>query len=97
VDAVCINQKNKKERGQQVQLMAKIYGKAHRVIVWLGKEEVHIEGALEAIRLAASEESPEHSKKKINKQAILKLLHQPWFQRIWVRDQTNHNYQTTLT
>jgi hypothetical protein len=35
VDAVCINQQDLKEREQQVHPMAKIYGKAKRVIVWL--------------------------------------------------------------
>jgi len=79
------------ERKQQVQLMAKIYSKAHRVVVWLGMEAVDTEGALEDIRLAANEGFTEHSKKEINQQAILNLLQGPWFQRIWVRVQTlNH-------
>ena len=86
VDAICINQENREEQGQQVQLMAKIYSKAHRVIVWLGKEAVDTEGALEDICLTANEESIERSKKEINQQAILNLLHGPWFQRIWVRE-----------
>jgi hypothetical protein len=78
--------------------MAKIYSNAHRVIVWLGKEAVDTKGALEDIRLAANEEPTERSKKELNQQAILNLLQRPWFQRIWVRQQTlNYNYQTTLT
>jgi hypothetical protein len=86
VDAICINQENREEQGQQVQLMAKIYSKAHRVIVWLGKEASDTEGSLEDIRLAANEESTERSRKEINRQAILNLLQGPWFHRIWVRD-----------
>jgi hypothetical protein len=98
VDAVCIDQNNPKERNHQVQLMAKIYSKAHRVIVWLGMETEDIEGALENIRLAANEELTERSKKEMNQQTILNLLQRPWFQRIWVREQTlNYSYQTTLT
>jgi hypothetical protein len=46
--------------------MAKIYSKAYRVIVWLGRGAVDIEGALEDIRLAANEESMERSKKEMN-------------------------------
>jgi hypothetical protein len=93
VDAVCINQENLEERKQQVQLMAKIYSKAHCVIVWLGKGAVDTKGALENIRLAANEELTERSKKEMNQQAILTLLQRPWFQRIWVREQTlNNNY-----
>ena len=88
VDAVCIDQSNPEEREQQVLLMAKIYGKAHRVIVWLGKEAVDTEKALEDIRLAANEEPTERSKKEMNQQAILNLLEGQWFQRIWVRKQT---------
>jgi len=98
VDAVCINQRNSEERKQQVQLMAKIYSKARRVVVWLGKEAVDTKGALEDIRLAANEELTERSKKEMNQQAILNLLQLPWFQRIWVREQTlNYSYRMTLT
>ena len=86
VDAICINQQSLEERGQQVQLMAKIYSNAHRVIVWLGEDTVETMGALEDIRLAANKElTEEHSKKEINEQAVLNLLQRPWFQRIWVR------------
>jgi hypothetical protein len=92
VDAICINQGNLGERGQQVQLMAQIYSKANRVLVWLGKTAGDIEGALEHIHLAANEESIEHSGEEMNQRAI-KLLQRPWFRRIWVRGQTlNYNY-----
>jgi Heterokaryon incompatibility protein (HET) len=39
VDAICINQNDIKEKGQQIQFMAKIYGQANRVLVWLGRAE----------------------------------------------------------
>ncbi|KAF8861593.1 HET-domain-containing protein [Acephala macrosclerotiorum] len=80
VDAICINQKNPEEQGQQVQLMAKIYSNAHRVIVWLGEKTEDTNGALQDICLAANGKSTEHSKKN----TILNLLERPWFQRIWV-------------
>ena len=85
VDAICIDQSNKEERKQQVQLMAKIYSNAHRVIVWFGEQTVEIQGALEVMQLAANEELTERSKKEIKQQAMLNLLQNPWFQRIWVR------------
>ncbi|KAM0147860.1 hypothetical protein ACHAQE_010089 [Botrytis cinerea] len=85
VDAICIDQNNKEERKQQVQLMAKIYSSAHRVIVWLGEQTVEIKGALEDINLAANnEELTKHSKIESKQQKILNLLQNPWFQRIWV-------------
>jgi hypothetical protein len=37
-DAICIDQRNVAERSQQVLLMAEIYSKAYRVLVWLGEE-----------------------------------------------------------
>jgi hypothetical protein len=37
-DAVCINQKNPKEKAQQIKLMREIYSKATRVVVWLGED-----------------------------------------------------------
>ena len=36
VDAICINQEDRKEKNQQVALMTKIYEDALRVLVWLG-------------------------------------------------------------
>ncbi|RKL09596.1 hypothetical protein BFJ68_g9020 [Fusarium oxysporum] len=36
VDALCIDQNNIKERGHQVNRMGEIYGKADKVIIWLG-------------------------------------------------------------
>ncbi|KAH7363698.1 heterokaryon incompatibility protein-domain-containing protein [Pyrenochaeta sp. MPI-SDFR-AT-0127] len=38
VDAICINQKDVLERGAQVQLMARIYSEADRVLLWLGRQ-----------------------------------------------------------
>jgi hypothetical protein len=35
IDAVCINQDDDEEKGRQVQLMAEIFAKACRVVVWL--------------------------------------------------------------
>jgi ankyrin repeat protein len=37
IDALCINQNDNKERGQQVQQMGSIYRKAERVVIWLGE------------------------------------------------------------
>jgi len=37
IDALCIDQNDDKERGEQVQQMGYIYSKAERVIIWLGE------------------------------------------------------------
>jgi len=39
IDAICIDQGNIDERGEQVGFMGDIYSNADRVIVWLGKED----------------------------------------------------------
>lgn len=85
IDAICINQKDPEEQGQQVQLMAIIYNKANRVLVWLGDTADDVEGALEDIQRAAKEGSDEDLDQTINTKAIFRLLQRPWFQRIWVR------------
>lgn len=59
IDAICIDQENLEERGLQVQLMAKIYSKATRVIVWLGETADNSDTALETLRIAAENESLE--------------------------------------
>lgn len=86
VDAICINQNNNEERRQQVQFMARIYNSASRVVVWLGEEIEEIEGALEDIQVASNEEPGKNSKEVVKKEHIIKLLKNPWFQRIWVRN-----------
>ncbi|RFU26745.1 hypothetical protein B7463_g9592, partial [Scytalidium lignicola] len=63
--------------------MAKIYGQANRVVVWLGKATNDSDLALEEIRLAASKMST-HSSNKAIQQAVLALFQRPWFRRIWV-------------
>ncbi|KAF7886341.1 hypothetical protein EAF00_010444 [Botryotinia globosa] len=87
IDAICIDQNNNGERTQQVQLMAKIYSSANRVIVWLGEEIEEVKGALEGIQLAVDEEYTENSeirREMLKPKKLIKLLHNPWFQRIWV-------------
>jgi hypothetical protein len=84
VDFVCINQEDEKEKERQIQSMAKIYGQANRVIVYLGEAADDSDQSLEDIRVAAEDESPTSSKSEKSQKAILKLLEQPWFRRIWV-------------
>ncbi|KAL8650250.1 MAG: hypothetical protein Q9226_005219 [Calogaya cf. arnoldii] len=55
VDAVCINQRNDEERGQQVARMADIYRSAAKVIIWLGPDDAdNSTAAIEALRTLAS-------------------------------------------
>jgi hypothetical protein len=90
IDAICIDQKNDEEKGHQIQIMADIYGKANRVLVWLGESVERSDVALEAIRAGGSISNNERDTKRI-KHAVALLLQRDWFQRIWVlrRHSTN--------
>jgi len=50
VDAICIDQNNKRERGHQVQQMCKIYSQAEKVIVWLGQATRETDLLLESLQ-----------------------------------------------
>ncbi|KAL6695634.1 heterokaryon incompatibility domain-containing protein [Trichoderma pleuroticola] len=83
IDAICIDQSSIEERGEQIQYMAEIYSKAHRVIVWLGEAADNSDQALKSIRMAADEEH-QSFQKDTDQQAVLAILERPWFRRIWV-------------
>ncbi|KAL6875837.1 HET domain-containing protein [Trichoderma longibrachiatum] len=84
IDAVCIDQSNVDERGEQIQHMAEIYSKASRVILWLGEAADESDQALKRIRMAADEDQQESLATKEDRQAILAIVRRPWFRRIWV-------------
>jgi hypothetical protein len=52
-DAVCINQLDDEEKGQQVQLMRTIYSSAERTLIWLGhRNDRHEQGISKAATLS---------------------------------------------
>ncbi|PMD20744.1 HET-domain-containing protein [Hyaloscypha hepaticicola] len=85
IDAICIDQKNDEEKAQQIQLMAKIYSQASRVLVWLGEAADNSDQALKEIR-AAGRKAIHSLNNETIRLAIDKLLKRDWFQRIWVRE-----------
>ncbi|KAJ4298833.1 hypothetical protein N0V90_004075 [Kalmusia sp. IMI 367209] len=50
IDQICINQSNKDERAQQVNLMADIYSEASIVHIWLGEGDRGVHQALRIVR-----------------------------------------------
>ena len=90
VDAVCINQdrdNGSKEKESQMQLMAEIYARASRVVVWLGDAGEQSNLALDTIR-HAGRRSATPLDFESSKQAILQLLAERWFRRVWVSKQS---------
>lgn len=51
IDAICVNQLNLEERGEQVLLMRDIYSRAENTIVWLGSEADDSAKAMDLIDL----------------------------------------------
>jgi hypothetical protein len=94
VDAISIDQSNKAEKENQIQLMAEIFAKASRVIVWLGESQDSSDKALESIRRAATERAAILARDSLictlmarqrhSSEAVDTLLERPWFRRIWV-------------
>lgn len=94
-DAICINQDDARERSAQVGLMAAIYSKATRVLVWLedrasagdqfqGHTLADSGPALEVIRAAAEGQSANPQDYKLGHRAIRSLFERSWFRHIWV-------------
>lgn len=94
IDAICINQNDTGEREHQVGMMAEIYARASRVIVWL--EEIIVDGdrgggevitncdhALEVISKAATHGRPTEFL-HTDREVVATLLRRSWFQRVWV-------------
>jgi Heterokaryon incompatibility protein (HET) len=49
-DAICINQTDDQEKSLQVPLMAKMYGQAEEVLIWLGNEAEGSEDSIEYLK-----------------------------------------------
>jgi hypothetical protein len=79
VDAVCIDQENLKEKAQQIQIMARIYGQASRVIVWLGEAAENSDQALDKICITGCKGSLPSTDNKAFKKPVLTLLQRQWF------------------
>jgi hypothetical protein len=85
IDAICINQADDKEKENQIQFMAKIYGQANRVVVWLGETADDSDLAFEEIRSVRGKRPDDQPLDSNVASAVLALLQRPWFRRIWVR------------
>ena len=99
IDAICINQSDDEEKEHQVHSMAKIYGLANRVIVWLGEAGAGSDQAFAHIGFLAEMEETRFKdlKSKMTESsrnplmitlevldALTTLTRTSWFKRIWV-------------
>jgi hypothetical protein len=89
IDAICIDQKNTKERNQQVPRMDKIYGNAKSVCIWLGESDDQSKLAMEFIKnqvlsIWAFDKLIENRDMAKQWAAFITLMKRPWFSRRWV-------------
>ncbi|KAF4967947.1 hypothetical protein FSARC_4600 [Fusarium sarcochroum] len=92
VDALCINQKNRDERSQQVQLMPNIYSNAESVAIWLGPEENDSTKAVHFIEQMSAPISQIGSTSQLLSSgtangdllAVVSLFGRDYWRRLWV-------------
>lgn len=97
IDFLCINQYDLHEREKQVEVMAEIYKRAKRAIVWLGEEKEEgsdCTGAIEFLHHlaglqvafsgddSAMRANPQDSGFTKNCEAVSNLLFRPWWTRV---------------
>ncbi|KAK1573798.1 heterokaryon incompatibility protein [Colletotrichum navitas] len=91
IDAICLNQSDNFEMGQQVPRMGEIYLHAYTGTAWLGTEGDGSTHAFEALRYLGDQVEEQwydpdfelpYSEETWN--AIISLMRRPWFNRLWV-------------
>lgn len=82
VDAICIDQGDRKERSHQVGMMRDIYSCARQVIVYLGEEKENSGTAILTMHRKQFDEGREigHSERF----ALEHLFRRPYFERLWI-------------
>ncbi|KAI1177465.1 heterokaryon incompatibility protein-domain-containing protein [Nemania sp. FL0916] len=89
VDSICINQNDDSERNHQVQMMSRIYTRANKVCIWLGKDDNESNIAINFIKdevlVLKNFDTICSDKKYAHKWgALMMLMQRPWFSRRWM-------------
>jgi len=82
IDAICINLANDPERNHQVRLTANIYGKASRVVAWLGPAYERSDDAMVGLLSSTGDEQALELIPWIS--AVVQLFSRPYWRRLWV-------------
>jgi hypothetical protein len=85
IDAICINQKNIKERSSQVEIMGQIYSLSDHLSIWLGCPSVDSSLAMSTLQKISGNHP--FSKLSISPEAsaaIESLLNRAWWSRAWI-------------
>jgi hypothetical protein len=88
VDALCINQEDKKEKAHQISKMQEIYNNATNVCIWLGPATLTSEVALpfvkEVLNLEQFDALIKDGSSRHKWHALANLMRNRWFSRRWV-------------
>ncbi|KAI0102967.1 heterokaryon incompatibility protein-domain-containing protein [Nemania sp. FL0031] len=92
VDGLCINQEDDQEKSSQVARMNDIYSKAASVLVWLGEADDLTPLAFDTLHKFEADDGTsdgsrvfhEIDKPAERRDSLRRLIHRPWFSRVWV-------------
>lgn len=104
IDAVCIDQNNRGEKGLQVLRMEAIYRKANGTIVWLGNQEDHSDLAFEALKAISKDPSDEQNALvqdfrtggSPTRTAVKQLFCRPYWRRVWIIQEVSVSETVTI-
>lgn len=102
IDAICIDQRNVKERNHQVGLMKRIYSMASNVYIWLGPDSENSRLAMEflakegtkPLRRQVDDYRPIWDRKE--GKAIRDLFERPYWTRMWIVQEIIHANRLTV-
>ncbi|KAI0456442.1 heterokaryon incompatibility protein-domain-containing protein [Xylaria acuta] len=81
IDAICIDQKNPRERGHQVNLMKDIFSTANLTIAWIGPSNEDSDFVMDH---CVNRKHASYHKLHMAALAAKKLLRRPYFERVWI-------------
>lgn len=97
IDAICINQRDEKEKSYQVQHMAEIYRRAKRVLIWVGESDERSQKLFQAVNntgnpnstgssssLSFEDENDIRDLVEQSPELISHFFQRSWFERRWV-------------
>lgn len=81
IDAICINQSNIEEKNQQIPFMPYIYGRAQRVVVWLGRGE----GSSDILQgFRPTEPDTQFDGEDMSEADLLECSRGTYWKRVWI-------------
>jgi hypothetical protein len=85
-DAICINQQDAKERGEQVKLMAEIYHHSDEVLIWIGPDKRGIaKSTFDLLRKTRFQfDSLRQTLSSSDWRRLIYFFASEWFRRVWI-------------